>query len=302
MTGSAVRYAMSGSTALVTLMMPLTMTAVAQPPTPAAAGLGPVVETVVRGDCQGGGGMVLRVEKQPGVYAMTMTAHGLPEGSRWRLVLSEDSGVDDNATEGTSATAVVSDGGWSLSYTVPALQDPYFVGIALGPGRVNLDKGRMCVILARPVPLTGVAECRKSVSVAMVASYRDGAGFIVRWGFFGARPGSVWKVTVRATSGPVAHDRAVTRKTANARGFALGKSVFADQVNPRARMTVVSAGGQRCELRMHRVLANPVAASIQSLTAQETSAGNRSSSTLRSSLIRQSLSNHHAGGSPSAGQ
>ncbi|HYO31445.1 MAG TPA: hypothetical protein VES21_01270 [Nocardioidaceae bacterium] len=302
MTGSAVRYAVSGLTALVTLMMPLTMTAVAQSPTPAAARLGPVVETVVRGDCQGGGGMVLRVEKQPGVYAMTMTAHGLPEGSRWRLVLSENSGVDDNATEGTNATAVVSDGGWSLSYTVPALQDPYFVGIALGPGRVDLDKGRMCVILARPAPLTGVAECRKSVSVAMVASYRDGVGFIVRWGFFGARPGSVWKVAVLAASGPVAGDRVVTRKTANARGFALGKSVFADQVNPRARMTVASAGGQRCELRMHRVLANPVAASIQSLTAQETSAGNRSSSTLPSWLIRQALTTQHGGGIPLAGQ
>jgi hypothetical protein len=216
--------------------------------------------------------MVLRVERQPGVYVMTMTARGLPEGSRWRLVLSENSGVDDSATEGTDARAVVSRGGWSHSYTVPALQDPYFVAIALGPGRVNLDKGKLCVILARPAPLTGVAECRKSVSLAMVASYRKGAGFVVRWGFFGARPGSMWKVTVIATASPSEGDRDLTRRTANAHGLALGRSVFTDQVNPRARMMVASAGGQRCELRMHRVLANPLSASIERLRAQETSA------------------------------
>jgi hypothetical protein len=249
-------------------MVPLTVTAVAQPPA-ASPRLGPVVETVVRAECQGGGGMVLRVEKQPGAYAVTMTAHGLPEGTRWRLVLSENSGVDDNATEGTDATAVVSDGQWSLAYTVPALQDPYFVAIALGPGRVNLHKGKLCVILARPAPLTGVAECRKSVSLAMVASYRDGAGFVVRWGFFGARPGSKWKVTVIASSNLGEGDRDVTRKTANAHGLALGRSVFTDQVNPRARMRVASAGGQRCELRMHRVLADPLTASLDVLREQE---------------------------------
>ena len=286
MTGSAVRYAIGGLTALGTLMAPLAMTAVAQPPT-ATAGLGPVVETLVRGECQGGGRMVLRVEKQPGFYAMTMTAHGLPEGTRWRLVLNENSGVDDNATEGTDATAVVSGGRWSLSYTVPALQDPYFVGVALGQGRISLDKGKLCVILARPAPLTGVAECRKSVSLAMVASYRVGVGFIVRWGFFGARPGSTWKVTLMTTGIPGSGDRVVTRRTANAHGLALGKSVFIDQVNPRAHLTVASAGGQRCELSMHRVLANPVAASIERLATHDASVQSRSTSSRRYLLTRQ---------------
>jgi hypothetical protein len=231
--------------------------------------------------------MVLRVEKQPGVYALTMTAHGLPDGTRWRITMSENSGLHDNVTEGAKAGAVVSGGGWSLSYTVPALKDPHFVAIALGPGRLDLEAGKMCVILARPAPLTGVAECRKSVSVAMVASYRDHVGFVVRWGFIGARPGSVWKVTVMAADAG-SRDRVIARKTANAHGLALGTSVFAEHVNPRARMTVASAGGQRCELRIHRVLADPVTAATDWRPAQEAPAGSRSSSSLRSLLTQQS--------------
>ena len=110
------------------------MPAVAEP-TPPARVLGPVIETVVKGACQGGGGVVLRVEKEPDAYTMTATAHGLPEGTRWRLALSESSNANHFALEAGEARPVVRDGGWSVRRSVPALRAPYFYARRFRPGQ-----------------------------------------------------------------------------------------------------------------------------------------------------------------------
>lgn len=275
MTRSRTHWAVLGMVAAASVTLAATVPALADSATEERATLGSVAETVVEGACQGGGGMVLRIQKEPGTYTMTATAHGLPEGTRWRLGFSEGSFTDESADEGGRAVAVVRNGRWNVSRSVPAVQAPYFTVIALGPGRPDLIDGRLCAVLAKPAaPLAGFSVCHKSVTLSMVASYRDDVGLVVRWFLNQARPGTTWNVSLTAST-PGRSISVVSRRTASPRGSIMGKDTFSDETNPRLRLSVIAAGGQRCTLNMHRVLAGPIPESLADLKTREGSILNR---------------------------
>jgi len=274
MTSCKTRNAALSMVAAASVALAVTLPALADSTPRARVVLGPVVEAVIKGACQGGGGMVLRVTKEPGTYTMTATAHGLPEGTRWRMGFSEGSITDESADEGGRATAVVRDGGWSVSRSVPAVQAPYFTVIAMGPGVYDPSEGRACVVLAKPAaPLAGFSFCHKTVTLSLIAFYRDDVGLVVRWFLDQAIPGTTWDVSLTATAAGQSTG-VLSRRTASPRGAITGKDVFSDQTNPRLRLSVIAAGGQRCTLSMHRVLADPVSESIDELKTREASRHN----------------------------
>jgi hypothetical protein len=218
--------------------------------------VGAVKATVVHGPCHLGGSIVLRVDKTSATYVMTATARDLPEGTRWRVAFNETSNTGSNVFEGGVARPVIHNGGWTVSRVVRALPAPEFGVAGFGPGKIDLAHERFCKVMAQPaVPFAGVTACHKNVELAMTAVDRDGAGTVVRW-LIVAKPDTMWGVTVTAATADSGAGVSTTR-TANRQGLLMGKDTFNGPVNPRLRLQVRTAGGQRCTLAMHRTLARP---------------------------------------------
>lgn len=249
-------FVLGGLLALTALIIPAAITAnAATAPTP--GGLGPVETSFVHGDCHGGGTVIMQARRMGSKYAVTATAHGLPEGGKWQIALSEGSATNANINKEADGRAVVRDGGWTLSRTLPAVPAPYFDLVAFGPGKPKAAVSRLCSVLVEPAaPFAGVTFCRKSLMLSMTAVYRDGTGLVVRWGMLGAKPDTTWTITLQARTRSTGVG-VVSQRTATGHGFLLGKDTFTDQVNPRLNLSVEAAGGQRCSLGMHRVLAHP---------------------------------------------
>lgn len=251
-------YVLGGLLASTALIIPVAVAVTANAaPAPTAGGLGPVAATFVHGDCHGGGTVVLEARRMGSEFAVTATAHGLPEGGKWRIALSESSATNANINKEADGRAVVHGGGWTLSRTLPAVPAPYFDLVAFGPGKINVGVSRLCSVLVEPsAPFAGVTFCRKSLMLSMTAVHRDGAGLVVRWGMLGAKPDTTWTITLQARTRNTGVGVESQRTTTGHR-FLLGKDTFTDQVNPRLTLSVEGAGGQRCTLGMHRVLAHP---------------------------------------------
>jgi hypothetical protein len=251
-------YVLGGLLALTALIIPVAVTANAAP-APTTGGLGPVETSFVHGDCHGGGTVIMQARRMGSKYAVTATTHGLPEGGKWQIALSESSATNANINKEADGRAVVRDGGWTLSRTLPAVPAPYFDLVAFGPGKTKAGVSRLCSVLVEPAaPFAGVTFCHKSLMLSMTAVHRDGTGLVVRWGMLGAKPDTTWTITLQART----RNTGVavgSQRTATGHGFLLGKDTFTDQVNPRLTLSVEAAGGQRCSLGMHRVLAHPAA-------------------------------------------
>jgi hypothetical protein len=274
-------YVLGGLLALTALIIPVAVAANATPAAPAGS-LGPVETSFVHGDCHGGGTVILQARRMGSEFAVTATARGLPEGGTWRIALSESSATNPNINKEADGRAVVRGGQWTFSRTLPAVAAPYFDLVAFGPRKINDKVSRLCSVLVEPAaPFAGVTFCRKSLMLSMTAVYRDGIGLVVHWGMLGAKPETTWTITLQArtrNSGVAVG----SQRTATGHGFLLGKDTFTDQVNPRLNLSVEAAGGQRCSLGMHRVLAHPTP--VPAPRSRQTREGPRSAGTHNSEL------------------
>jgi hypothetical protein len=258
-------YVPGAMLAVAVLVLPAGVSIAAAQPARRADGPGQVAASFVHGQCHGGGSMSLEVDRSATGYTMSTTVLGVPKGSRWRVALAEQSSTNVHRSKEVDARQVARDGGWTLTRAVRPVPSPYFDVVAFGPHKVGVSGPRFCSVLVSPVPLAGVTFCRQSAELSMVAMPRAGMGTVVRWLIIGARPDTVWTVSLAGSTGSSGTGVSF-RTTANRQGIAFGRVVFSDLANPRLTLSVAAAGGQRCSLGMHRVLAHPAPARSRAAT------------------------------------
>ncbi len=237
------------------------------PGTPVSmAAVQPVDHAVVRGVCHGGGFSSMSVRRvDADNFEVSVHAHGLRNGERWKVYITEGSYTSGDAVLEAPQRAKVVDRQISVLASLTALEDPYFDVIANGPGRFDGGGDNCQLLLSSQRPFAALTNCRKSFMPVMAASYRAGVGIVVRWAVFGARPGSRLHVDI------VARTSALTQGTAdvgraNRDGVLRGRSVFDNGRTPRLVLDVIADGGQRCSLAMDRSYVLPTGMAKEALT------------------------------------
>jgi hypothetical protein len=169
-----------------------------------------------------------------------ISAHGLAEGSRWRVQVVQEarsSGGDKQFRR------VAVNGGWTVVTRFPASGGDMFTYVG---ARERGNRVHSCAVVTLSSPVYGLSECSnpRRVSALVVRELNDGST-VVRAFVGSARANSVWHLTLTATG---TGSRQVVEFDGHAgnRGVVRSRVLLTGMEHPRLRLLATNKAGGRC--------------------------------------------------------
>jgi hypothetical protein len=175
-------------------------------------------------------------EQPDGTNPVELRAHGLPEGSRWRISFEGDDSFTRTAVDGTWSvtTDAMSDDGTVFAYAEQ-----------LGRG----EDGVCLVINSPTAPTGGATGCGRGIE-ALTARELDDGSTVIRFFILEVRDDTRWQLDLRVSE-PDSEQRFAFDSTTNRRGTLRARVELSDPLtSPVFTMNAVSGNDLHCRIAL----------------------------------------------------